>query len=72
MTPHCSRDVRFGEGKWYTASNTADEENCNEHIYSDVIEESKPNPMVKQPSDRQMEEPLDDDSLPDPPKAKKQ
>jgi hypothetical protein len=74
-TLHRSRDVVFREGKWYTAPNAADEAILNEHFYSDVIEEPKPKPIEKQPtrdesSERQTEEPLDDDSPPDPPKPK--
>jgi len=69
-TLHCSRDVVFKEGKRYTAPNAADEAILNEHFYTDVIEEPKPKPIEKQPTERQTEEPLDD-SPPDPPKAKK-
>jgi len=57
-----SRDVVFREGKRYTAPNAADEAILNEHFYRDVIEE--PKPTEKQPTERQMEEPLDDESLP--------
>jgi len=82
-TLHRSRDVVFRDGKRYTAPNAADEEILNEHFYRDVIVE--PTPTKKQPetshsiekpptrdgnSERQMEEPLDDDSSPDPPKTK--
>ena len=63
----------FREGKRYTAPNAADEAILNEHFYRDVIED--PKPTEKQPprdtsSERQTEEPLDDDSPPDPPKPK--
>jgi len=58
--------VLFGEGKWYTTPNAADEVILNEHFYRDVIVE----PTQTQPSERQTEEPLDDDSPPDPPKPK--
>ena len=68
-TLHRSRDVVFREGKRYTAPNAADEAILNEHFYRDVIEE--PQPTEKQPTERQTEEPLDDDSPPDPPKPKK-
>ena len=68
-TLHRSRDVVFREGKRYTAPNAADEAILNEHFYRDVIEE--PKPIEKQPTERQTEEPLDDDSPPDPPKPKK-
>jgi hypothetical protein len=75
--------VVFREGKRYTAPNAEDEAILNEHFYSDVIEEPKPTPTKKESetsqsiekpptgdgnSERQMEEPLDDNSLPDPPK----
>jgi len=60
-TLHCSRDVVFREVKWYTALNAADEAIMNEHFYRDVIEEPKPKPIEKQPTERQMEEPLNDD-----------
>jgi len=63
--------VVFREGKRYTAPNAADEGILNEHFYRDVIDEPKPKPIEKQPSERQTEEPLDDDSPPDPPKPKK-
>jgi hypothetical protein len=66
---HRSRDVIFREGRWYTAPNVADEAILNEHFYRDVIEE--PTPTEKRPtrdesSEHQTEEPLDDDSPPDP------
>jgi len=61
--------VVFSEGKRYTAPNAADEPILNEHFYRDVIEERKPNPTEKQPSERQMEESLNHES---PPKPKKQ
>jgi hypothetical protein len=63
-----SRDVIFREGKWYTAQNAADEVILNEDLYRDVSKE--PKPTGKQPTERQMEESLDD-SPPDPPKPKK-
>jgi hypothetical protein len=65
---HPSQDVVFREGKWYTAPNAADEAILNEHFYRDVIEQ--PKPIEKQPTERQTEESLDDDSPPDPPKPK--
>ena len=74
---HRSRDVVFREGKQYTAPNAADEAISNEHFYRDVIVEPTPTkqsetsqPIEKQPTERQMEEPLDDDLPPDPPKPK--
>jgi len=72
-TLHRSRDVVFREGKQYTAPNDADEAILNEHFYRDVIEEPKPKPkpIEKQPTERQTEESLDDDSPPDPQKPKK-
>jgi len=60
--------VVIREDKRYTAPNAADEAILNEHFYRDVIEEPKPNPTEKQPSERQTEESLDDES---PPKPKK-
>ena len=59
----------FREGKRYTAPNAADEAILNEHFYGAVIEE--PKPLEKQPTERQTEESLDDDSPADPPKPKK-
>jgi hypothetical protein len=85
-TLHRSRDVVYREGKRYTAPNAADEVILNEHFYRDVIEEPKPTPTMKESetsqsiekpptgdgnSEGQTEEPLDDDSPPDPPKPKK-
>jgi len=73
-TLHCSRDVVFREGKWYTAPNAADKAILNEHFYRDVIEEPKPtekHPTRDESSERQTEESLDDDSPPEPPKPKK-
>jgi hypothetical protein len=72
-TLHHSRDMVFREGTWYTAQNAAGETILNKHFYRDVIED--PKPSEKQPtrdkcSERQTEEPLDDDSPPDPPKPK--
>jgi len=67
-TLHRSRDVLSREGKWYTAPNAADEVILNECFYRDVIEEPRPKPTEKQPSERQTEESLDDES---PPKPKK-
>jgi len=75
---HCSRDVVFREGKWYTAPNTTDEAIMNEHFYRDVIMEPTPTKKeseTSQPtgdghSERQTEERWDD-SPPDPPKPKK-
>jgi len=77
-TLHRSRDVVFREGMRYTAPNAADKAILNEHFYRDVIEEPKPTPtkkvsetsqpIKKQPTERQTEEPLDDDSPPDAPK----
>jgi len=51
-----------------TTPNAADKAILNEQLYRDVIEE--PKPTEKQPTERQTEEPLDDDSPPDPPKPK--
>ena len=73
-TLHRSRDVVFREGKRYTAPNAADEAILNEHFYRDVIEDPKPTekqPTRDESSECQTEEPLDDDSPPDPPKPKK-
>jgi len=74
-TLHRSRDVVFREGKRYTAPNAADEAILNKHFYRDVIEEPKHKPIETQPtrdesSERQTEEPLDDDPPPDPPNPK--
>jgi hypothetical protein len=66
---HCSRDVVFREGKWYTVPNTDDKAILNEHFYREVIEEPKPKPKEKQPTEHQTEESLDEES---PPKPKKQ
>jgi len=76
--------VVFREGKRYTAPNAADEAILNEHFYRDVIVEPMPtkkqsetsHSIGKPPngdgnSERQTEEPLDDDSPPDPPQLKK-
>jgi len=81
---HRSRDVVFREGKRYTAPNAADEAILNEHFYRDVIVEPMPtkkqsetsHSIGKPPngdgnSERHTEEPLDDDSPPDPPQLKK-
>jgi hypothetical protein len=78
-TLHRSRDVVLRGGKRYTAPNAADEAILNEHFYRDVIVEPTPtkkqsetsHPIEKQPTERQTEEPLDDDSPPDPPKPMK-
>jgi hypothetical protein len=82
-TLHCSQDVVFREGKQYPAPNAADEAILNEHFYRDVIKEPKPKPTptkresetfqptVDENSECQMEESLDDDSPPDPPKPKR-
>jgi hypothetical protein len=72
-TLHPTQNVVFREGKRYIAPNDADEAILYEPFYRDVIEEpkSKPTPIEKQPTERQMEEPLDDDSPPDPPTPKK-
>jgi hypothetical protein len=67
-THHCSRDVVFREGKRYTAPNAADQAILNEHFYRDVIEKPKPQPIEKQPTERQMEELFNDDPPPKPPK----
>jgi len=70
--------VVFREEKRHTAPNAADEAIFNEHFYRDVIVEPTPTkqfetlqPIEKQPTERQREEPLNDDSPPDPPKPKK-
>jgi len=70
-TLHRSRYVVIREGQRSTAPNAADEAILNEHFYRDVIQEPIPNPTEKQPTECQTEEPLDDDSPPDPPKPKK-
>jgi hypothetical protein len=70
-TIHRSRDVVVREGMRYTAPIAADKVILNEHFYRDVIEEPKPTPKEKQPTERETEETLDDDSPPDPPKPKK-
>jgi len=83
-TLHRSRDVVFRERKRYTAPNAADEAILNEHFYSDGIMEPTPtkkqsetSQSIEKPptgdgnSEHQMEEPLYDDSPPDPPKTKK-
>jgi len=78
-THHCSRDVVSREGKRYTAPNAADEAILNTHCYRDVIVEPTPTkkqsgssqPIEKQPTERQTEETLDDDSPPDPPNQQK-
>jgi len=63
--------VVFRGGKRYTAPNAADEAILNEHFYRDVIEEPKPKPTEKQPTEHQTEQPLDDVSPPDPPQPQK-
>ena len=81
---HRSRDVVFREGKRYTAPNAADEAILNVHFYRDVIVEPTPTKkqsetsrLIKKPptgdgnSESQREEPLNDNSPPDPPKPKK-
>ena len=67
-TLHCYRDVVFTEGKQYTAPNVADDAILHAHFYSDFIDE--PKPTERQSTERQTEEPLDDDSPTDPPKPK--
>ena len=71
-TLHRSHYVVFREGKRYIEPNAADEAILNEHFYRDVIEEPKPKPIEKQPSERQTEEPLDDKSPPKPKKKSRQ
>jgi hypothetical protein len=82
-TLHHSPDMVFREGKRYTAPNAADKAILNKYFYRDVIEDPKPTPTKKESetspptgdgnSERQTEEPLDDDSPPEPlkPKTKK-
>jgi len=78
-TLHSTRVVVFREGKRYTAPNAADEAILNEHFNRDVIVEPTPTkkqsetsqPIEKQPTEHQTEEPLDHDSPPEPPKPKK-
>jgi len=77
-TLHRYREVVFSEGKWYTARNAANEAILNEHFYGDVIVSLTPTkrsetsqPIEKQPTESQSEEPLHDNSPPDPPKATK-
>jgi hypothetical protein len=65
---HRSQHVVFREGRQYTAPNAADEAILNEHFYRDVIKETKPKTIEKQPTESGTEDPLDDDSPPDPPK----
>jgi hypothetical protein len=62
--------VVFRDGTRYTALNAADEAILNEHFYRYVIKEPKPKPMQKQPTERQTEEPLHDESPSEPPKLK--
>jgi hypothetical protein len=72
-TLHRSRDVVFRERKRYTASNAADEAILDEHFYRDVIKDSKPagKQLTRdESSESQMQEPLDDNSPPDPPQPK--
>jgi len=72
-TLHRSRDVVFREVKRNTAPNAADNAILNEHFYRHIIEDPKPTekqPTRDESSERQTEEPLDDDSPPDPPKPK--
>jgi hypothetical protein len=81
---HRCRDVVFREEKRYTPLNAADDAILNKHFYRDVIMQSTPTKkqsetsqsMEKPPtgdgnSERQTEEPLDNDSPPDPPKPNK-
>jgi len=68
-TLHRCRDVVFSEGKRYTAPNAADEAILNEHFYRDVSKE--PKPIEKQPTERQTEMSLDDNSPPVHPKPNK-
>jgi len=78
-TLHRSRDVVFRERKRYTAPNAADNAILNKHFYRDVIVEPTPTkkqsetwqPIEKQPTECQMEKPLDANSPLDPPKPKK-
>jgi hypothetical protein len=72
-TVHPTQNVVFRDGKRYIAPNAADEAILYEPFYRDVIEEpkAKPTPIEKQPTERQMEEPLDDDSPLDPLTLKK-
>jgi len=69
-TLHRSRDVVFRKGKRYTAPNAADEEILNDHFSRDAIEE--PQPIEKQPTERQTEESLDDVSPPKPNKKSRE
>jgi hypothetical protein len=68
-TLHRSRDGVFREGKQYTALNAADKAILNEHFFRDVMDETKPIEM--EPTERQTEEPLDDDPPPEQPKPRK-
>jgi hypothetical protein len=71
---HRSQDVVLREGKRYTAPNAAHEAILNKLFYRDVTEEPKPTekqPTRDESSERQMEEPQDDDSPLDPPKPMK-
>jgi hypothetical protein len=76
-TLHRSRDVVLREGQRYTAPNAADEVIFNKHFYREVIVEptstkqsETSQPIVKQPTECYTEEPLDDNSPPDPPTRK--
>jgi hypothetical protein len=60
--------VILREGMRYTAPNAVDEMILNEYCYRDVIEEPKPKPTEKQPTEGQTEKALYDDSPLDPPK----
>ena len=73
-TLHRSLDVVFRDGKRYTALNAANEAILNQHFYRDVIEEPKlkPRPIKKQPTERQTEEWLDDESPPKPNKKSRE
>jgi len=57
---HRSRDVVFREPRQYSAPSEADGEIMNEHFYRDVLKE--PKPTGKEPSERQTEESLYDES----------
>ena len=69
---HRYRDVVFRGGKRYTAPNAAGKAILNKHFDRDIVEELKTNPIEKQPTERQMEESLDEDSPLDPQKPKTQ
>lgn len=71
-TLHHSQHIVFRDGKWYTAPNAAAEAILNEDFYRDVFGEPKLKPIEKESTENHMQEPLHNDSPPDPLKLKQE